>query len=118
LKSRECKVCVGGQNPFKDRRSEELTLFTSVDEVPEVDSLGNKGLEPLKEDKSSKEERYHKLKRKNDCDRQITGRRSKTIKLEEVHEAYHFVYEGERLLRLKLDIFGVWRPRIEFRPFD
>jgi hypothetical protein len=67
-------VCVGGRNPFKDRRSEELTLFTSVDEVPVADSLGNKGLEALKEDKSSKEERYQKLKGKNDCDRRITGK--------------------------------------------
>jgi hypothetical protein len=37
-KSRECKVCMGDRNPFKDRSSEEITLFTSVDEIPESDS--------------------------------------------------------------------------------
>jgi hypothetical protein len=68
-------VCVGDRNPFKDRSSEEITLFMSVDEVPEVDSSGNKGLEPLKADKSSKAERYQKLRRKNDCDRRITGKK-------------------------------------------
>jgi hypothetical protein len=31
-------VCVGYQNPFKDRISEEITLFMSVEEIPEADS--------------------------------------------------------------------------------
>jgi hypothetical protein len=39
-KSRECKVCMGDRNPFKDRSSEEITLFSSVDEIPETDSSG------------------------------------------------------------------------------
>jgi hypothetical protein len=39
-KSRECKVCMGDRNPFKDRSSEEITLFTSVDEIPEMDLSG------------------------------------------------------------------------------
>jgi hypothetical protein len=30
-------VCMGDQNPFKDRISEEITLFTSVDKIPGVD---------------------------------------------------------------------------------
>jgi hypothetical protein len=39
-KSLECKVCMGDQNPFKDRSSEDITLFTSVDDIPEMDSSG------------------------------------------------------------------------------
>jgi hypothetical protein len=39
-KSRECKVCVGDRNPFKDRSSEEIRLFTSVDEIQETDLSG------------------------------------------------------------------------------
>jgi hypothetical protein len=31
---------MGDRNPFKDRISEEITLFTSVDEIPKMDSLG------------------------------------------------------------------------------
>jgi hypothetical protein len=37
-KSRERKVCMGDRNPFKDRSSEEITLFLSVDEILESDS--------------------------------------------------------------------------------
>ena len=36
-KSREWKMCVGDPNPFKDRSSEEITLFLSVDEILETD---------------------------------------------------------------------------------
>jgi hypothetical protein len=30
---------MGDQNPFKDRILEEITLFSSVDEIPKMDSL-------------------------------------------------------------------------------
>jgi hypothetical protein len=44
-KSQECKVCVGGRNPVKDRSSEEITLSTSVDEISEMDSSGEQRVE-------------------------------------------------------------------------
>jgi hypothetical protein len=44
-KSRERKVCVGDRNPVKDRSSEEIALFTSVDEIPETDSSGEQRVE-------------------------------------------------------------------------
>jgi hypothetical protein len=31
-------VCMGDRNPIKDRISEEITLFKSVDDIPETDS--------------------------------------------------------------------------------
>jgi hypothetical protein len=36
---------VGGQNPIKDISSEEIALFTSVDEIPEMDSSGEQRVE-------------------------------------------------------------------------
>jgi hypothetical protein len=37
-KFQERKVCMGDRNPFKDRRSKEIALFISVDNILEVDS--------------------------------------------------------------------------------
>jgi hypothetical protein len=52
-KSQEHKVCMGNQNPLKDRISEEIALFTRVHEIPVTDLLGEQRFGTLKLDKSS-----------------------------------------------------------------
>jgi hypothetical protein len=56
-------VCVGDQNPFKDRSSEEISLSQVLTRSQSWIRRRNKGSRPLKTDKSSKSGEYHKLRR-------------------------------------------------------
>jgi hypothetical protein len=46
-KSQECKVCVGDRNPLKGRSSEDITLFMSVDKIPEFGFVGRTKVQNL-----------------------------------------------------------------------
>jgi hypothetical protein len=59
----------------KSISSEEITLFSSVDEIPETNSSGEQRFGTFESGYISQAKRYQKLRRKNDRDHWIVGKK-------------------------------------------
>jgi hypothetical protein len=59
----------------KSLSSKEITRFSIFDEIPEMDSSGEQRFGTFESGYISQTERYHKLRRKNDHDHWIIGKK-------------------------------------------